>query len=52
MSTLNDFNDENSNTSDNPTFDTVLKARLSRRGLLMGSVASVGTAPAILAKVK
>lgn len=44
MSTLNDFNDEDSNTSANPTFDTVLKARLSRRGLLMGSVASVGTA--------
>ncbi len=44
MSKLIDFNDENSNTSNNPTFDTVLKARLSRRGLLMGSVASVGTA--------
>jgi secreted PhoX family phosphatase len=44
VSTLNDFNNENSNTSDNPTFDSVLKVRLSRRGLLMGSVASVSTA--------
>jgi hypothetical protein len=38
-----DFNDENSNTSDNPSFDSVLQARLSRRGLLRGSVGSVGT---------
>ena len=29
-----DFNNENSNTSANPTFDAVLDARLSRRGLL------------------
>ena len=27
-----DFNNENSNTSANPTFDAVLDARLSRRG--------------------
>ncbi|EHL22893.1 MAG: phosphatase [Acidovorax sp. SCN 68-22] len=39
-----DFNDENSNTSSNPTFDSVLAARLSRRGLLRGSVGTMGTA--------
>ncbi|MBU1816080.1 MAG: PhoX family phosphatase [Gammaproteobacteria bacterium] len=39
-----DFNNENSNTSANPTFDAVLGARLSRRGLLRGGVGSVGTA--------
>ncbi|MCF8167244.1 MAG: PhoX family phosphatase [Rhodoferax sp.] len=39
-----DFNDENSNTSANPSFDSVLSARLSRRGLLRGSVGTVGTA--------
>ena len=39
-----DFNNENSNTSANPTFDAVLVARLSRRGLLRGSVGTVGTA--------
>ena len=39
-----DFNDENSNTSSNPSFDSVLQARLSRRGLLRGSVGTVGTA--------
>ncbi len=39
-----DFNNENANTSANPTFDAVLGARLSRRGLLRGSVGSVGTA--------
>jgi hypothetical protein len=44
MSKSNDFNDEDSNTSNNPTFDTVLQARLSRRGLLRGSVGTVGTA--------
>jgi hypothetical protein len=38
-----DFNDENSNTSNNPSFDSVLQARLSRRGVLRGSVGSVGT---------
>ncbi len=39
-----DFNNENANTSANPTFDAVLGARLSRRGLLRGGVGSVGTA--------
>ena len=38
-----DFNDENSNTSNNPSFDSVLQARLSRRGVLRGSMGSVGT---------
>ncbi|MEO6322917.1 MAG: alkaline phosphatase PhoX, partial [Polaromonas sp.] len=38
-----DFNDENSNTSSNPSFDSVLQARLSRRGLLRGGVGTVGT---------
>jgi secreted PhoX family phosphatase len=37
-----DFNDENANTSANPSFDSVLQARLSRRGLLRGSVGTVG----------
>ena len=32
MSTLNDFNNENSNTSTNPQFEAVLQVRLSRRG--------------------
>lgn len=31
------FNDENSNTSDNPVFEQVLQSRLSRRGLLRGA---------------
>lgn len=39
-----DFNNENANTSANPTFDAVLGARLSRRGLLRGSMGTVGTA--------
>jgi hypothetical protein len=39
-----DFNDENSNTSANPSFGSVLQARLSRRGLLRGSVGTVGSA--------
>lgn len=39
-----DFNDENSNTSNNPTFENVLSARLSRRGLLRGGVGTAGTA--------
>lgn len=39
-----DFNDENANDSGNPTFDSILHARLSRRGLLRGSVGTVGTA--------
>ena len=39
-----DLNDENSNTSANPSFDSVLRARLSRRGLLRGGVGTVGAA--------
>lgn len=39
-----DFNDEDSNTSANPDFDSVLQARLGRRSLLRGSVGAVGTA--------
>lgn len=39
-----DFNNEHANTSANPTFESVLGARLSRRGLLRGGVGSVGTA--------
>ena len=38
-----DFNNDNANTSTNPSFDSVLRARLSRRGLLRGSVGGVGT---------
>jgi secreted PhoX family phosphatase len=38
-----DFNDDNANRSANPTFDSVLQARLSRRGLLRGGVGTVGT---------
>jgi secreted PhoX family phosphatase len=44
MTQPTDFNDENSNTSANPSFDSVLQARLSRRGLLRGSVGTAGTA--------
>ena len=36
--------DEDSNQSSNPSFDAVLSARLSRRGLLRGSIGTVGTA--------
>lgn len=39
-----DFNDENSNTSANPDFDSVLQARLARRSLLRGGVGAVGSA--------
>ncbi|HSV35460.1 MAG TPA: PhoX family phosphatase [Ramlibacter sp.] len=39
-----DFNEENSNVSGNPTFDSVLQARLSRRGLLRASAGTVGVA--------
>lgn len=39
-----DFNEEDSNTTHNPTFDAVLHARLSRRGLLRGGVGTFGTA--------
>jgi uncharacterized protein len=43
-----DFNHEDSNTSDNPHFDQVMHARLSRRGLLRGAASSaavMGLAP-------
>jgi len=39
-----DFNEEDSNSTANPTFDSVLQARLSRRGLLRGGVGTFGTA--------
>lgn len=38
-----DFNDDNSNTSTNSSFDAILQARLHRRGLIRGSIGSVGT---------
>ena len=38
------FNDEDSNTSGNPAFDSVLHARLSRRSLLRGGVGTAGAA--------
>ena len=41
---VGDFNDENSNTSANPSFESVLQARLSRRGLLRGSMGYTGGA--------
>jgi secreted PhoX family phosphatase len=39
-----DLHDEDSNTSDNPHFQQVLSARLSRRSLLRGAVGSATTA--------
>lgn len=41
---LDTFNDEDSNPSTHPGFDSVLKARLSRRSLLRGSVGGAATA--------
>ncbi len=41
---MRDLNDENSNTSSNPTFDAVLAARLSRRSILRGSLGTAATA--------
>lgn len=38
------YDDEDSNTSANPSFDSVLEARLSRRGLLRGTVGTAATA--------
>lgn len=38
------FNDEDSNPSDNPSFDSVLNARLSRRSMLRGGVGGAATA--------
>lgn len=40
---LNSFDDEDSNTSPNPTFDSVLNARLSRRNILRGSLGTALT---------
>ncbi len=42
--TVTDFNNDNSNTSSNLSFDSVLQARLHRRSVLRGSVGSVGSA--------
>lgn len=39
-----DFNDENSNTTANPSLGTVLASRLSRRGLLRSSLGVAGVA--------
>mgnify|MGYP000608830295 CR=1 FL=1 len=41
---VRDFDDEDSNTSPNPTFESVLAARLSRRSLLRGGVGTAATA--------
>jgi len=41
---LTSFDDEDSNTSNNPSFDSVLSVRLSRRSILRGSAGSVATA--------
>lgn len=41
---LTSFDEEDSNRSDNPHFDSILSARLSRRGLLRGSVGTAATA--------
>ncbi len=40
---LTSFNDEDSNSSANPTFEQVLSARLSRRGLLRGGLGGTAT---------
>ena len=34
--------EEDSNTSANPSFETILSARLSRRGVLRGGVGTAG----------
>jgi len=41
---VRDFDGEDTNTSPNPTFDSVLAARLSRRSLLRGGVGTAATA--------
>ena len=38
-----DFNDDNSNVSANPTFDSIFAARMSRRNLLRGGVGMAAT---------
>jgi secreted PhoX family phosphatase len=40
---LSSFDDEDSNTSSNPSFDAVLNARLSRRNILRGSLGTALT---------
>ncbi len=39
-----DFNDDNSNVSANPTFDSIFAARMSRRNLLRGGMGLAATA--------
>ena len=41
---VRDFDDEDSNTSSNPTFESILSARLSRRSMLRGGVGSAAGA--------
>jgi secreted PhoX family phosphatase len=41
---VHDFDDEDSNTSANPTFESVLSARLSRRNILRGGLGTAATA--------
>ncbi len=41
---VRDFDDEDTNTSSNPTFESVLSARLSRRSILRGGFGSAATA--------
>jgi secreted PhoX family phosphatase len=43
LSNTQDFDHEDSNTSPNPTFDSVLNARLSRRNILRGSLGTALT---------
>jgi secreted PhoX family phosphatase len=38
------FAEENSNNSSNPTFESILSARVSRRGMLRGSIGTAATA--------
>ena len=39
-----DFNDEDNNTTDNPSIHSLIEARLSRRGLLRAGVGTAGSA--------
>ena len=38
-----DFNDENSNSSSNPTFDSIFNSRMSRRNMLRGGLGMAAT---------
>ena len=38
-----DFNDENSNSSSNPTFDSIFNSRMSRRNMLRGGMGMAAT---------